>query len=581
MKKTAVLILVLLLQSVSFSTIRYVSKSGSSTEPYTSWQTAADSIQKCIDFSQSGDTIYVANGTYKECIRFKPNIALIGSGMDSCIIDTKGLAIPQTRAIIIQDSCLIEGFTIDVHYTNQEYAGITADLCYERTIIRNNRIMNCSRGISLHRTDVLIQNNIIYNSGSDAIISGPVLYDAKPIIKNNYLSQCGYGVYIFFPHSPTILNNTIYMPLGQTAIFVIDTDTSLIANNLIISEANNGEGIYCGGDAYISNNVIVGKTKYGLLRVLPTNTVINNIIANGNKGVEFRFSSNSRYQYNNIWNCTLPSWGYPMDSTNYSVDPMFVNEDSLDFHLQMFSPMIDAGHPDVLDKDGSRSDLGLYGGPYGEEYKYSDLPPKIPQNIRTGVILDSSKIKFVWDYNTEADFNSYKIYKGYESGFTIDSSTYLTSVDTSAFIYKRKDTVSIFFKFTSLDNQGNESFESEELAILVTSVGDVKTTIEGYNKLFPNYPNPFNPSTKIAFNLKEYSRVNLRVYDIQGELIEELLNEWMNRGYHEVEFNAISGSGWKNKMSGLASGVYLFRIEVKNENNIPVFTDMRKSILLK
>ena len=39
--------------------VRFVSKTGSSTPPYTSWATAADSIQKCINFSQSGDTIYV------------------------------------------------------------------------------------------------------------------------------------------------------------------------------------------------------------------------------------------------------------------------------------------------------------------------------------------------------------------------------------------------------------------------------------------------------------------------------------------------------------------------------------------
>ncbi len=45
---------------------------------------------------------------------------------------------------------------------------------------------------------------------------------------------------------------------------------------------------------------------------------------------------------------------------------MFVNEDSMDFHLQMFSPLIDAGDPNILDLDGSRSDIGLFGGPYGE-----------------------------------------------------------------------------------------------------------------------------------------------------------------------------------------------------------------------
>ncbi len=48
------------------ATVRYVSKTGSSVPPYTSWATASDSIQKCINICQSGDTVYVGNGVYKE-----------------------------------------------------------------------------------------------------------------------------------------------------------------------------------------------------------------------------------------------------------------------------------------------------------------------------------------------------------------------------------------------------------------------------------------------------------------------------------------------------------------------------------
>ena len=48
------------------ATVRYVSKTGNSTSPYLTWDTAADSIQKCIDICVFGDTIYVANGVYEE-----------------------------------------------------------------------------------------------------------------------------------------------------------------------------------------------------------------------------------------------------------------------------------------------------------------------------------------------------------------------------------------------------------------------------------------------------------------------------------------------------------------------------------
>jgi hypothetical protein len=58
---------------------------------------------------------------------------------------------------------------------------------------------------------------------------------------------------------------------------------------------------------------------------------------------------------------------------------MFENQDSNNYLLQMFSPLIDAGDPNILDVDGSRSDVGLYGGPYGQSYEYKDLPPKKPK----------------------------------------------------------------------------------------------------------------------------------------------------------------------------------------------------------
>ncbi len=75
----------------------------------------------------------------------------------------------------------------------------------------------------------------------------------------------------------------------------------------------------------------------------------------------------------------------------------------------MFSPLIDAGDPTILDRDGSRSDIGLYGGPYGWTYTYNDLAPRPPHNVTA--VIEEGFVKLTWNKNTEADFSHYRIYR--------------------------------------------------------------------------------------------------------------------------------------------------------------------------
>jgi hypothetical protein len=101
--------------------------------------------------------------------------------------------------------------------------------------------------------------------------------------------------------------------------------------------------------------------------------------------------------------------------------------------------------------------------------------------------------------------------------------------------------------------------------ILHTTNGDV-TFIEDENNfaqpeiflLQQNYPNPFNPGTKISWQ-------TLKVYDILGNEVATLVNEYKDAGYHEIEFNA----------AGLSSGVYFYRIQVGD------FIETKKMVLLR
>jgi hypothetical protein len=253
---------------------------------------------------------------------------------------------------------------------------------------------------------------------------------------------------------------------------------------------------------------------------------------------------------------------------------MFVNEDSLDFRLQMFSPLIDAGDPEILDKDGSRSDIGLLGGPYGsEEYKYIDYPPRPP--VILDIVVDSSLARIILKKNTEADFSHYNIYRSNTPNFIIDSLNLIKTTEDTSFTVRINEE-KYYYKITGIDKQGKESKGSEEIELTVTGIEENKVVLEDY-KLYQNYPNPFNPSTIIGYRLKKNGKVRIVVYDIKGERIEELINEYKTKGYHEVKFE---GKQQRN-ISGISSGVYIYRIEIKDDLGRPIFYDMKKMIFLK
>lgn len=84
--------------------------------------------------------------------------------------------------------------------------------------------------------------------------------------------------------------------------------------------------------------------------------------------------------------------------------------------------------------------------------------------------------------------------------------------------------------------------------------------------LRPVYPNPFNPQTKITFELSEQAVVDLSIFDIEGRLVQKILHGKISAGEHSVEWNA---------GHSFSSGVYLVRLSTEK------FTQTRKMILLK
>ncbi len=102
--------------------------------------------------------------------------------------------------------------------------------------------------------------------------------------------------------------------------------------------------------------------------------------------------------------------------------------------------------------------------------------------------------------------------------------------------------------------------------LLATGIGDDLPTGPTGFVLEQNFPNPFNPSTKIRFRIVERGFVNLKVFDLLGNEIASLVNEEKQAGEYEVEFSA---------GGGLASGIYYYQLKTGN------FVETKKLVLLK
>lgn len=139
----------------------------------------------------------------------------------------------------------------------------------------------------------------------------------------------------------------------------------------------------------------------------------------------------------------------------------------------------------------------------------------------------------------------------YQIEFDFGSGIQPHSGDTLKIITHKEITANDIFRF------------AVDTTIMVSSVHDELNEL-GY-ALFNNYPNPFNPYTRISWHSPVGSWQTLKVYDVLGREVVTLLNEWKEAGRYSIVFDA----------SKLASGVYIYQLRIND------FVSSKKLILLK
>ncbi len=134
-----------------------------------------------------------------------------------------------------------------------------------------------------------------------------------------------------------------------------------------------------------------------------------------------------------------------------------------------------------------------------------------------------------------------------------DLQTTCIAVDSSGYVYVGTPGAGVF----------------QSIASTVLSVDAKEGLTPSTSFLDQNFPNPFNPATRIYYRVAGKGDVEIDVYNVMGQLVRTLVREWKNPGEYSVDFNA----------AGLASGMYIYRMRFSGETGY--FTGSKAMMLLK
>ena len=147
------------------------------------------------------------------------------------------------------------------------------------------------------------------------------------------------------------------------------------------------------------------------------------------------------------------------------------------------------------------------------------------------------------------------------------ATSYMADADSITFSVPTDSIKILQFRITDLDTvNGKLSFLSDEVSVVGGVNGVVPTSVPYSYALFGNYPNPFNPSTTIKYEVASMVHVTLKLYNVLGEQVATLVDAVKGPGEYSVKFDG----------SRFASGVYFYRLSTSSG-----FLQVKKMVLEK
>jgi parallel beta-helix repeat protein len=320
----------------------------------------------------------------------------------------------------------------NIRVVNSSAAGIYFDNGAKGTVNNSYFSENTWPGVSVHGSaNVTIKDSKFLNhkhQGVDVKDSANVTIDGCEFSKNDIVGDEEVkGAIVFYGNSSGKISQTKLISNNKSGITIRDNssleiinnffqydgiiirDNSqvTIKNNIIKDNVQEGIDIEDGNTVEIINNTITnnfGIDRPGGISIYRSASVeiINNIIVDNNGsgiyrsvGGDIPYTGTLTEKYNDVWNNSNGDYdGLEAGTGDISLDPKFVS--ATDFHLQSDSPAIDAGDPDSQynDPDGSRNDMGAYGGQSTMCTKADDCKTPCIGNQRTAYACNANQFGF-------------------------------------------------------------------------------------------------------------------------------------------------------------------------------------------
>lgn len=491
-----------------------------------------------------GGAIYVKNtGLSLSACKFSNNYAYRFSG---------GAIWSHANAELVVYNCNFENnhsnkggavYTLDVAY-------IEIDGCdFNENTATYNVGDNYGGTISIYRgptfstpMQAVIKNCLIQNSVST---TGAVYFEENvdAIVENNVLDGNLSG------------NNGAGIAHGSGCFLTIRNN--IFKNN----EANSGAAVdykYYGIGLNLINNLFVNNysrddyasyTGFGGGAVSIQNDtdsirIVNNTFANNRHdymgGALHLRSARNTQLYNNIFfNNSAPN------APQIVLNTKGVSNDSVMYPLMKYNCI-----------QGGQDSIGVYRAygsvQYDSIYRgiYENNISTNPEFVRPSTVagIDSSGNILDWSL------------QGYSS--CINNGNPLFTVDSIGVDYDLAGNLRIYM-LDSLHVADIGAYEYQGISF--TGINESKSNIPKAIQLFQNYPNPFNPTTIIKYVLPKSSKVKIEIFNVLGQQVAVLVNEFIAAGTHQIQFNA----------ENLSSGIYYYSIQVGK------FSDVHKMILLR